>query len=124
MVSRVANSPVNIPTGVEITIKGSELTVKGAKAQLVQTIHPLVSFKHEEQQMLFAPIDGSTEANALAGTMRSLTNNMVIGVSEGFSKKLILKGVGYRAKAQGPSLDLTVGLSHPVKDFNARRRFC
>ncbi len=115
MVSRVANNPVLIPNGVQVSIDGLEVLVKSDKAQLTQQIHPLVSVKQEEQQLLFAPVDGSIEANALAGTMRSLLNNMVVGVSTGFTKKLILKGVGYRAKAQGSTLDLTVGLSHPVQ---------
>jgi len=114
MVSRVASNPVNIPASVNITIDGLELTVKGANVQLEQSIHHLVSVKQEEQKILFSPVDNSIEANALAGTMRSLVNNMVIGVTEGFVKKLVLKGVGYRAKAQGKNLDLAVGLSHPV----------
>jgi len=114
MVSRVANNPVDIPTGVEVNIQGSDVTVKGAKTQLVQVVHPLVSIKQDEGQLVFAPTNSSIEANALAGTMRSLINNMVIGVTDGFTKKLILKGVGYRAKAQGAALNLTVGLSHPV----------
>lgn len=114
MVSRVAKSPVILPASVDARMDGSTLVVKGAKAELTQEIHSLVKLTIDNNTLQFSPVDQSAAANALSGTMRSLANNMVIGVSAGFSKKLILKGVGYRAKAQGNKLNLQVGYSHPV----------
>ena len=114
MVSRVAKSPVILPASVDARMDGSTLVVKGAKAELTQEIHSSVKLTIDNNTLQFSPVDQSASANALSGTMRSLANNMVIGVSTGFSKKLILKGVGYRAKAQGSKLNLQVGYSHPV----------
>ena len=113
MVSRIAKEPVNIPSGVEVSVVERMLTVKGKLGQLSQEIHPHVDFSHDDSIIKFAP-GQFQDANALAGTMRALVFNMVKGVSEGFSKKLILIGVGYRAKAQGNNLNLTLGFSHPV----------
>lgn len=115
MVSRVAKNPVAVPQGVEVTFANKTLKVKGKKGELTQAIHPLVSLSHDNDELKLAPNDSSNEANALAGTMRALVNNMVIGVTEGFERKLEMRGVGYRAKASGKVLDLTVGFSHPVK---------
>ncbi len=113
MVSRVAKNPVSIPAGVEVSIVDRVINVKGKLGQLSQAIHPHVDFVHDNNEIRFNPGEFQG-ANALSGTMRALVNNMVTGVSEGFSKKLILIGVGYRAKAQGNSLNLTLGFSHPV----------
>ncbi|WP_196139415.1 50S ribosomal protein L6 [Aliikangiella sp. G2MR2-5] len=112
--SRVANNPVVIPSGVTVDLKGVTLSVKGSKGELKQDIHASVDVNVEDSQITFAGRDGMPGAKALSGTMRSLVNNMVTGVSEGFEKKLQLVGVGYRAKAQGKNLDLTLGFSHPV----------
>ena len=112
--SRVAKSPVAIPAGVEVKINGQELTVKGAKETMSWGVHEKVEVKQEENNLLFSGRDDAKDAWALAGTTRALVNNMVIGVSTGFEKKLELNGVGYRAKASGKTLNLTLGFSHPV----------
>ncbi|MBV1911314.1 MAG: 50S ribosomal protein L6 [Kangiellaceae bacterium] len=112
--SRVAKSPVVLPAGVTVDLKGQLLSVKGSKGDLQQEIHSSVAVKVEDNQIVFAPKEGASNGNALAGTMRSLVGNMVEGVANGFEKKLQLVGVGYRAKAAGKKLDLTLGFSHPV----------
>lgn len=113
--SRIANAPVEIPAGVEITLNGSEISVKGSKGALSTSIHSDVEVKHEENALVTSARSSSKQNIALTGTTRALLNNMVVGVSQGFEKKLSLVGVGYRAKAQGKTLDLTLGFSHPVK---------
>ncbi len=110
--SRIANSPVELPSGVEVKIDGSELTVKGSKGSLELSLVEGVKVSQDEKVLNIAYDNES--AKAMAGTTRSLINNMVVGVSEGWEKKLVLNGVGYRAKASGKSVNLTVGLSHPV----------
>ena len=112
--SRVAKAPVVLPSGVTVDLKGQLVSVKGGKGNLQQEIHSSVEVKVEDNQVTFAPKEGAANANALAGTMRSLVNNMVEGVANGFEKKLKLVGVGYRAKASAKTLDLTLGFSHPV----------
>ncbi|MEX0584724.1 MAG: 50S ribosomal protein L6 [Natronospirillum sp.] len=112
--SRIGNKPVVVPGGVDVKIAGARVTVKGSKGELSLDIHPSVSLKQEENVLTMVTNDGSKQARALSGTMRALVNNMVVGVSEGFSKRLQLNGVGYRAKANGQSLNLTLGFSHPV----------
>lgn len=114
MVSRVSKNPVVLPTGVEASFSDMTLKIKGKHGELAQVIHHKVSVLHENGQVAFAPTDSTLEANALAGTMRALANNMVVGVTEGFEKKLELRGVGYRAKVTGNVLELSVGFSHPV----------
>lgn len=113
--SRVAKNPVNVPAGVEIKLSGSEISVKGGKAALSISINDNVEIKQDDNVLTFAPKDGSKQANAMAGTTRALVNNMVVGVSQGFEKKLQLIGVGYRAQCQGNKLNLTLGFSHPVE---------
>lgn len=113
--SRIAKAPVVIPAGVEVSVKGQEVTVKGAKATLSREINAAVEVSQADNQLTFAPRHGDAGSNAQAGTARALVNNMVIGVSQGFEKKLLLQGVGYRAKAQGKVLNLTLGFSHPVE---------
>lgn len=115
MVTRVARNPISVPQGVEVNFADALLTVKGKLGTLKQEIHRLVSLEHADNTIKFAPADSSAEANALTGTMSALAKNMVKGVSEGFERKLELRGVGYRAKAAGKSLDLSLGFSHPVK---------
>ena len=112
--SRVAKSPIDIPAGVTAELKGQTLAVKGAKGELKQDIHTSVDVNIENNQLTFKARDGIDGSNAMSGTMRSIANNMVTGVSQGFEKKLLLVGVGYRAKAKGKTLDLTLGFSHPV----------
>ena len=110
--SRVANNPVSIPSGVDVNLSGQNLTVKGPNGSMVFDIHDTVEIKKEESAITFAARQPS--GRAMAGTMRALVNNMVAGVSTGFERKLQLVGVGYRAQAQGKNLNLTLGFSHPV----------
>ena len=113
--SRIANAPVEIPAGVEVALNGSEITVKGSKGSLSRQIHADVDVAQEGSTLTTTAKSNSKQSVALAGTTRALLNNMVNGVSQGFQKKLTLVGVGYRAKAQGNKLDLTLGFSHPVQ---------
>lgn len=112
--SRVAKAPVTLPAGVEVKVSDAQITVKGKQGSLDLDLHSSVVVKQEENVLTFAPKDGAKKSNALAGTFRALVHNMVTGVSQGFEKKLILQGVGYRAKATGSTLNLTLGFSHPV----------
>lgn len=112
--SRVANSPVTIPAGVEVSIADGLINVKGAKGALAHNISDAVEVSQEDSELKFSLREGAANADALAGTTRALVNNMVIGVSQGFEKKLQLVGVGYRAQAQGKVLNLSLGFSHPV----------
>ena len=113
--SRIANNPVAIPNGVEVFLEGQALRIKGAKGELTAQVHNLVSIDADEGFLSFKASEESKNARALAGTFRSLVNNMVQGVSEGFQKELELQGVGYRAQAQGKKLNLSLGFSHPVE---------
>ena len=112
--SRIANNPVSIPKDVEITLNGQEITVKGSKGGLAMTLHDLVGISQVEDRLQVNAVEVSKASVALAGTSRSLVNNMVLGVSSGFQKELQLQGVGYRAQAQGKKLNLSLGFSHPV----------
>ncbi|TNF99101.1 MAG: 50S ribosomal protein L6 [Gammaproteobacteria bacterium] len=112
--SRVANAPVAIPSGVEITFNGADLSVKGSKGSMNFTIHHSVEASQEDGSLVFSARHNDRPSRAMAGTMRAVVNNMVTGVSQGFEKKLELVGVGYRAQAQGNKLNLTLGFSHPV----------
>jgi large subunit ribosomal protein L6 len=112
--SRVGKSPVAVPQGVDVAIKEDQISVKGAGGTLQLAQNALVKVSNEGGKLTFAPVDESREANAMSGTMRQLVNNMVVGVTKGFEKKLNLVGVGYRAAAQGAKLNLQVGYSHPV----------
>jgi len=113
--SRIANAPVELPAGVEVALNGSEVTIKGTKGTLTRTFHTDVEVSQEGSALKTVAKNNSKQAVALTGTARSLISNMVDGVSKGFEKKLTLVGVGYRAKAQGNKLDLTLGFSHPVQ---------
>ena len=110
--SRVANSPVALPKGVDIQVEGAQLSVKGGKGSLDLTLTDGVGV-NVEQDIATITYDGDSK-RAMAGTTRSLLANMVKGVSEGWEKRLVLNGVGYRAKASGKSVNLTIGLSHQV----------
>ena len=114
--SRVANNPVVLPSGVEVTFNGQAVKVKGAKGEMNHVIHDAVEVSQEDSTLTFAARDEEQSSKALAGTTRALLNNMVTGVSQGFEKQLTLIGVGYRAQAQGKTLNLSLGFSHPV-DF-------
>ena len=115
--SRVGKMPVSIPSGVDVAIKQDQINVKGALGALALAQNALVTITNDAGKLSFAPANESREANAMSGTMRQLVNNMVVGVTKGFEKKLSLVGVGYKAAAQGNKLNLTVGYSHPV-DFD------
>ncbi len=112
--SRIANAPVDLPSGVEVTLSGSSIKVKGSKGELEWNTHESVSVNQEEAQLKVTTNESSKSATAIAGTTRALLNNMVTGVTSGFEKKLAIVGVGYRAQAQGQKLNLTLGFSHPV----------
>ncbi|MBY5994287.1 50S ribosomal protein L6 [Ferrimonas balearica] len=113
--SRVAKAPVAIPAGVEVSLNGQEVTVKGGKGTLTRVLNDAVVVAKEENQVTFGPREGAANAWAQAGTARALVNNMVVGVTEGFTKKLQLNGVGYRAAVKGNAVNLTLGFSHPVE---------
>ena len=118
--SRIAKMPVTIPAGVDVTVGEQSVSVKGAGGLLVLTQNMLVKISSDAGKLSFSAANDSREADAMAGTMRQLVNNMVLGVTKGFEKKLNLVGVGYKAQAQGAKLNLTVGYSHPVnKDMPA-----
>jgi len=112
--SRIANSPVELPSGVEVTIKDSTISVKGGKGNLSLAINDLVNITQNENVISFSAANQTKKSGALAGTFRSIVDNMVTGVTEGFTKELQLIGVGYRAQAQGKKLNLSLGFSHPV----------
>ncbi|RYF28879.1 MAG: 50S ribosomal protein L6 [Comamonadaceae bacterium] len=112
--SRVGKMPITVPAGVDVSIKEDQISVKGAGGNLSLSQNVLVKIINDAGKLSFAPANESREANAMSGTMRQLVNNMVVGVTKGFEKKLSLVGVGYKAQAQGAKLNLTVGYSHPV----------
>jgi large subunit ribosomal protein L6 len=113
--SRIANNPVALPSGVEIKIDGQHISVKGGKGSMEMDVHSDVEVKQEDNVLTFTARSASKQARALSGTMRALVNNMVVGVSDGFERRLQLQGVGYRAQAQGKKLNLQLGFSHPVE---------
>ena len=112
--SRVAKAHVVVPAGVTVTLSGQDIKVKGPMGELSHTIHSDVVVSQEENNIITNIVADVKGAWAQAGTARSLINNMVEGVSKGYVKTLLLNGVGYRAKAAGKSLNLSLGLSHPV----------
>jgi large subunit ribosomal protein L6 len=112
--SRVAKAPVLVPAGVTVTLSGQDIKVKGPVGELSRTIHGFVKVAQEADQIITTIACDDKNAWAQAGTARALISNMVEGVSKGYEKKLVLQGVGYRAKAQGKVLNLTLGFSHPV----------
>lgn len=113
--SRVGKEPISVPDKVKVTIDGSHVTVSGAKGELEQTFHPDMRIKQEDGTLLVERPTDSREHRSLHGLTRSLLNNMVMGVSEGFEKRLQVEGVGYRADVSGKKLVLNVGYSHPVE---------
>jgi large subunit ribosomal protein L6 len=113
--SRVAKNPVNLPKGVEAKLEGLHLTVKGGRGSLTRQLHPKVKVEIDGGAISVQSDRTDKTVNALAGTTRANINNMVVGVSAGYEKKLNLVGVGYRAAAKGNILSLTLGFSHPVE---------
>jgi large subunit ribosomal protein L6 len=113
--SRVANNPIKLPKGVDLKINGSQLNVKGPKGNLDLVLHESVSLAETDNEGEYLVTPENDKAVAMAGTFRALVNNMVVGVSEGFEKKLQLVGVGFRAQLQGNTLNLALGFSHPVE---------
>ena len=112
--SRVADNPVKIVDGVTVDIEGQEVKVDGPKGSLSMTVNALVGLKVEEGLVVFVSNGNDRKSEAMAGTTRALVQNMVLGVSEGFEKRLELQGVGYRAQAKGNQVSLQLGFSHPV----------
>lgn len=113
--SRIAKKPIQLKTDVAVKVDGQNLNIKGTKGNFDYTVHNTVEIKQEDNRLVFRAKDENKKADwAMAGTMRALVNNMLIGVSQGFEKKLLLVGVGYRAQAQGSKLNLTLGFSHPI----------
>ncbi len=113
--SRVAKSPISLPSGVSIAQDGQMLKVKGPKGELDLEIHPFVSLSETDNTLNLKPVNEDKASWAMAGTMRALVSNMVVGVSQGFERKLTLVGVGYRAQAGDKSLNLSLGFSHPIE---------
>lgn len=112
--SRIGKMPIAVPAGVEVAIDGATVTVKGKKGELTRTFQPSMIIKQEGDEIVVSPADEESQTNAYWGLTRSLLHNMVVGVSEGFEKKLQLVGVGYRASLKGKDLELQLGFSHPV----------
>ena len=112
--SRIAKYPVPLPKGVEISIAGGNISVKGPLGTIARSADPNVGVEKDGENLVFKALGNSNHADAMSGTMRALVFNMVTGVTKGYEKKLALVGVGYRAQAQGDKLSLTLGFSHPV----------
>jgi large subunit ribosomal protein L6 len=113
--SRIGQAPITVPSGVDVTINGSTITVKGPKGTLTRTIAPSITVTKDDSALTVSRPDDERENRALHGLTRSLVNNMVVGVTDGFKKTLEIVGVGYRAESQGPTaIRLALGFSHPV----------
>ena len=112
--SRVGKSPIPVPKGAEINISGALVTVKGPLGTLTHNLHPSIGLQQADGIITVELKDSSPEAGALSGTTRALVNNMLLGVTQGFERKLSLVGVGYRAQAQGDALKLQLGFSHDI----------
>jgi large subunit ribosomal protein L6 len=112
--SRIAKYPVALPKGVEVTLGGADISVKGPLGTLTQAMLPAVMIENGGDSLQVRAVEGRPEGGAMSGTMRALVANMVNGVTKGFEKKLNLVGVGYKAQAQGSKLNLSLGFSHPV----------
>jgi len=112
--SRIGKNPVSIPVGVTAEISGDSVKVKGPKGELTQKFHQLVKIEKKDSELIVSPVDDSRMASAMWGLSRTLLANMVAGVTTGFSKKLIITGVGYKVTLKGKDLELQLGFSHPV----------
>jgi len=113
--SRVAKNPIPLPAGVEVAIAGRRITVKGGKGSISHDLHPDVEVRQEGSELKVAARSEAQGARAQSGTARAVLANMVTGVSAGFERRLTIQGVGYRAQAQGRTLNLSLGFSHPVE---------
>ncbi|OGT39517.1 MAG: 50S ribosomal protein L6 [Gammaproteobacteria bacterium RIFCSPHIGHO2_12_FULL_36_30] len=114
MSSRIAKNPIKIPAGVDVKITGQDIVVKGKLGELKKVLPTLVKLVQTDDHLQVTAANDEAQADMEAGTVRAIVNNMVVGVSTGFTKKLVMIGVGYRAKVQGNALDISVGLSHPM----------
>ena len=113
--SRIGKSPISVPAGVDVTIVGGRVSVKGPKGQLERELPPTITVRQDGETLLVERPDDERQNRALHGLVRSLVHNMVVGVTQGFSKELEIVGVGYRANARGPdAMELALGFSHPV----------
>jgi large subunit ribosomal protein L6 len=112
--SRIAKSPIDLPAGVDLKLDGQQVTVKGGKGSMAFSVHPDVKVEMEDKQVRISPVSEADPNWAMAGTTRAQINNMVVGVSTGFQRKLELVGVGYRAQSAGKVLNLSLGFSHPI----------
>ncbi|SFD13686.1 LSU ribosomal protein L6P [Thiohalospira halophila DSM 15071] len=112
--ARTTQNPLSIPSGVELQVDGRRIQVKGSKGELEHDVHQDVDIEEGSGEVRFRPRDDNFKTNALTGTTRAVVRNMIQGVSEGFERRLQMVGVGYRAQAQGQTLNLNVGFSHPV----------
>ena len=114
--SRIGKSPIPVPSGVEVTIAGRQVTVKGPKGTLERDLPGAIAVRQDDGQLVVERPDDERQSRSLHGLTRTLVNNMVVGVSDGFRKELEIVGVGYRATAQGPNkIELALGFSHPVR---------
>ena len=112
--SRIAKNPIVLPQGVEVSLSQDQISVKGPLGSMQMPANPAVRIEQQGNVLVCNEVEGAVNANALSGTMRAVVANMVTGVSKGFERKLMLSGVGFRAQAQGDSLNLSLGFSHPV----------
>tara|TARA_E500000178_G_C16885955_1_gene691229 strand:+ start:544 stop:1077 length:534 start_codon:yes stop_codon:yes gene_type:complete len=112
--SRVAKEPVKIESGVDVSLNGQQVSVKGLKGSLSMVVNQAVAIGNQDGSLNFAPVEGKTDGWAQAGTARALVQNMILGVSQGFEKRLTLIGVGYRASIKDNQINLSLGFSHPV----------
>jgi large subunit ribosomal protein L6 len=112
--SRVANIPIGIPTGVNVAVSGQDVTVKGKLGSLRHTVHASVNLDCDGSSLRISTKENTKSAVALAGTSRAILNNMVIGVSRGFEKRLVINGVGYRVQLEKGRVNLTLGYSHAI----------
>ena len=114
--SRIGKSPVPVPSGVDVTLSGRHITIKGPKATLERELPGTITVRQEGEELLVERPDDERQTRAMHGLVRSLVNNMVVGVTEGFTKELEIIGVGYRATAKGnDAIDLALGYSHPIE---------
>ena len=113
--SRVGQNPITVPDGVNVEISGQHVTAKGKQGELSRTLMPEVEISRDGDQIIFKPRDDGLRARKMWGTARSLVNGMILGVAEGFSRKLVIQGVGYRAQVQGKDLLMQLGFSHEVR---------
>ena len=112
--SRIGKAPITVPSGVTVSIDGQSISVKGPKGELSRTFSELISISSDGEQLSVERVSDDRQARALHGLVRSLVQNMVTGVTDGFQKDLDIVGVGYRAQAKGKGLELSLGFSHPV----------